>query len=331
MADDRSPTATLLTIVTTLALVAALFGRSAPKPVAAAAPREAGAGAGLRPARPSRGWWTVLKCAFNRFNDDRVMTEAAGVTFYTLLALFPAIATLISIYGLFADPGNVSAQLQSITGVVPSGGMDIIEAQVRALAANGQQTLSYGVVIGVATSLWSANQGIKGLFDALNVVYHEKEKRGYFVRTVLSMCFTLGGILFLVVAMSAIVVVPIVLSFVGFADETAVLLQVARWPVLMAALVLFLSAVYRFGPSRSGARWQWVSWGSVFAAVVWVLASIGFSDYVANFGSYNKTYGSLGAVIGFMTWIWISAIIVLIGAELNAELEEPSSPDAAAW
>ncbi len=320
MGEERSTSTVLLTVLAAVALLSTVYGRSTPKPARLA---DDGPAAALRRIQAShRGPWSVLLGAYGRFSDDRIMTEAAGVTFYALLALFPAIAMLISIFGLFADPAAVSAQLQSVSAVVPAGGMQIIEGQVQALAANGRQTLSFGVVLGVLTSLWSANQGIKSVFDALNVVYHEKETRSYLMRTVLSLGFTFGAILFLVLAMLAIVVLPIVMNLVGFADDTTLLLAVARWPVLIVALMLFLSTVYRFGPCRTHARWHWITWGSAFSVLGWVAASLGFSYYVANFGSYNRTYGSLGAVIGFITWIWITAMIVLLGAELNAELEE---------
>ncbi len=276
---------------------------------------------------PRRGWWTVIKRTAVGFNDDRLMTEAAGVTFYSLLALFPALATMVSLFGLVADPTTVNDQLQQLNGVVPGGGLDLITSQVKALTANGTQALGLGVLIGLLTSLWSANQGMKAVFDALNVVYHEKEKRSYLRRTLVSLCFTLGGIVFVLCAMAAVIVVPIVLNDLGFGTWTADIVAAARWPGLMVLLGLFLAFVYRYGPSRERARWQWVSWGSVFSSITWLLASLLFSYYVANFGSYNKTYGSLGAAIGFMTWIWISALIILLGGELNAELEQQTTVD----
>ena len=277
---------------------------------------------------PARGWWDVLKRVYAGFNDDRLMTEAAGVTFYTLLAIFPALATLVSLYGLVSDPGTVNDQLASLRGVVPGGGLDIITQQVKSLTANPKQALGFAFAIGLLTSMWSSNQGIKGLFDALNVVYHEKEKRSFVRRTWITLCFTLSAIVFIVVAMSAIVVVPIILNFFGLGDSSAALIALARWPLLLVVLVVFLSAIYKFGPSRRQAKWRWVTSGSVFAALTWVVASVGFSYYVANFGSYNKTYGSLGAAVGFMTWIWISSIIVLLGGELNAELEQQTHKDS---
>ncbi len=276
---------------------------------------------------PRRGWWTVLKRTAVGFLDDRLMTEAAGVTFYTLLALFPALATLVSLFGLVADPNTVNDQLQQLNGVVPGGGLDLITQEVKSLTSNGSQTLGLGVLIGLVTSLWTANQGIKALFDALNVVYHERERRGYFRLTLVSLCFTLSAIVFILLAMAAVIVVPIVLNFLGFGSWTANIIAAARWPGLMVLLGLFLACVFRYGPSREQARWQWVSWGSVFSSITWLLASLGFSYYVANFGSYNKTYGSLGAIIGFITWIWISVMIVLLGGELNAELEQQTERD----
>jgi membrane protein len=276
--------------------------------------------------RQAKGLWHTAKQVATGFSQDRVMAEAAGVTFYVLLALFPAIATLISIYGLFADAGQLSAKLHDLDGVVPDGGIGIIQAQITALTSSPPKALGFGALLGLATSLWSANAGVKAFFDALNVVYHEQEKRGFVKLTLITVTFTIGLIAFILLALGAVVVVPIALNYVGLGSDAAVLLNLLRWPVLTAVLAVALSLLYRFGPSQPRAKLRWVSWGSAFAAVGWLLASLGFSYYVANFGSYNKTYGSLGAVVGFMTWIWVSAMVVLLGAEVNAELERQALP-----
>ena len=276
---------------------------------------------------PVRGWWDIVKRVAAQVSADRLMTEAAGVTFFALLAIFPALAALISLYGLFADPRTVSDHLASLSGLLPGVGMDIIKEQVRALTSGEPKSLGFGVLFGFATSLWSANQGIKAMFDALNVVNDETETRGFLRRTAITLAFTLGGIIFVLLAMTGILVLPAVLAFVGLSGLVELLLRVLRWPLLLAAVTLFLALIYRFGPSRARPKWRWVSWGSAFAAVSWVLGSAAFSWYVANFGSYNKTYGSLGAVVGFMTWIWISTIIVLVGGELNAEMEHQTERD----
>jgi membrane protein len=270
---------------------------------------------------PGRGWWIAIKQTANGFSEDRLMTEAAGCTFYTLLAIFPALASLISLYGLVANPATIAAQIATLEGIVPGGGMDILKDQVASLTSHGSQALGFGLISGVLISLWSANSGIKSLFDALNIVYHEKEQRGFFFRTILSLCFTMGALLFMIVSLASIVVVPIVFNYVGLGSQLPVILAVLRWPLMVVVLTLFLGLIYRFGPSRQHVHWQWVTWGSAFASITWVIASLGFSYYVANFGSYNKTYGSLGAAVGFMTWIWISTMVVLLGGELNAELE----------
>ena len=276
---------------------------------------------------PARGWWQISKRVVTQFSAHRIMTEAAGVTFYALLAIFPALAAMVSLYGLFADPATVSGHLDTVAGFVPGGGMDIITDQVKRVAANGKSTLGFGLALGLATSLWSANAAMKSLFDSLNVVYDEHERRSFVRLTGLSLGLTFGAIIFILLALAAVVALPVALKFVGLGSFADLMLRLGRWPALMVVIILFLAVVYRFGPSRQAARWRWISWGSVFAAVAWVVVSAGFSWYVTNFGSYNKTYGSLGAAVGFMTWIWLSAMVVLIGAELNAETEHQTAAD----
>lgn len=276
---------------------------------------------------PAGGWWRILKRTLNQAMEDRLLTEAAGITFYTLLALFPAIAALVSLYGLVADRATIGEHLSMLSGVIPGGGMELIEEQVKRLASNPETALGIGALVGLGVSLWSANQATKALFDALNVVYEEEEKRGIVEFTLVTLAFTLGFILFAVIAMTGVVVLPVVLNFLGLGTALDWLLRLARWPVLLAMVALVLACLYRWGPSRAQAKWRWVSWGSAVATLLWLLVSIGFSWYVANFGSYNETYGSLGAVIGFMTWIWLSAAVVLLGGELNAEMEHQTARD----
>lgn len=266
-------------------------------------------------------FWPVLRHAASGFMDDRVMAEAAGVTFYAMLALFPAIAALISLYGLVADPSKLYMQLQNLGGVIPGGGIDLITDQMKSLTQNGRQALGTGFAVGLATSLWSANAGIKALFDALNVVWHERETRSYIRLTALCFCFTFGLIIFLILALFAVVVIPVVLGEVGLGTYTKALINIARWPIMLLAMSFALSVAYHYGPNRKQHRWKLFTWGGATAALLWVIASLGFSYYVANFGSYNKTYGSLGAAMGFMTWIWVSAMVVLFGAEINAGIE----------
>ncbi len=276
---------------------------------------------------PARGWWQILKRTVFQAGEDRLLTEAAGVTFYTLLALFPAIAALVSVYGLFADRAAIGQHLEMLSGVIPGGGMELIEEQVRRLNSQPEQALGFGAILGLVLSLWSANQATKAVFDALNVVYEEKEKRSFIKLTAVTLLFTLGGVVFALLAVGAVVVLPVVLNLIWLGAAAEWVLHLARWPILLAAVAFMLACIYRFGPSRARARWRWVTWGSAVASVLWLLVSLGFSYYVANFGSYNETYGSLGAVVGFMTWIWISSAVVLLGGELNAEMEHQTARD----
>src|SRR5918997_3101544 len=277
---------------------------------------------------PTLGWKDILWRTYEEFGNDRVMSVAAGVTFYALLALFPAIAALVSIYGLFADPATIEGHLGTLSGVLPGGATEIIGEQVRRIAGQGGGTLGFSFVIGLAISLWSANAGMKAIIDALNIVYEEEEKRGFIALNLQSLAFTLGAILFVILALGGIVVLPILLDFVGLGGTAETLLSLARWPVLLVVVVTGLAVIYRYGPSRDKAEWKWVTPGGLVAAVLWLVGSVLFSWYVANFGSYNETYGSLGGVIGFLTWIWISTMVVLIGAEMNAEIEHQTAKDS---
>jgi membrane protein len=276
---------------------------------------------------PAQGWKDVLWRTYEEFGNDRVMSVAAGVTYYALLAVFPAIAALVSIYGLFADPATIEQHLAALSGVMPGGALDIIREQVTRIASQGGGTLGFGFVFGLLISLWSANAGMKAVFDALNIVYDEDEKRSFVMLNLQSLTFTLCAIGFVILAIGGIVVLPIVLDFVGLGSGTQWLLAIVRWPVLLAGVVLGLALLYRYGPSRDKAEWKWVTPGGLVAAVLWLGGSMLFSWYVANFGSYNETYGSLGAVIGFMTWIWLSTTVVLLGAEINAETEHQTAQD----
>jgi membrane protein len=203
----------------------------------------------------------------------------------------------------------------------------VAREQLTRVATKGDRTLGFTFAIGLVISLWSANAAMKSLFDTLNIVYGEQEKRGFFRLNAMSLGFTIGAILFVLAALGGVVVVPVVLQYVGLSNATDLLIRIGRWPVLFVALALAISCIYRFGPSRKAPRWTWITWGSAAAALLWLAASGLFSFYAASFGSFNQTYGSLGAAIGFMTWLWISAIVILLGAELNAEMEHQTARD----
>jgi membrane protein len=270
---------------------------------------------------PAQGWKDILLRVYHGISEDRILLVAAGVTFYLLLSIFPGIAALFSIYGLFADPADIAGHLDALANVAPSGALDVLREEMTRLASNGGTTLGLGFLVSLAVSLWTTNSGVSAIFDALNIVYEEKEKRGLVRFYLTTLTFTLASIGFIILTISVVVLLPVVLNFIPLPGGTDPLVKIARWPILFVLTALALAALYRYGPSRGEARWRWITWGSAFATVVWIAASVLFSWYVASFGSYNKTYGSLGAIIGFMTWIWISIIVVLVGAKLDAEME----------
>lgn len=277
---------------------------------------------------PARGWKDILWRVLWEISDDRILSTSGGVAFFALLAVFPAIATIVSLYGLFADSGTIRGHLSLLAGILPDGVLELLGEQISLISTQGSDTLSVAFVVGFLVALWSANSGVAALFDALNVVYGEKEKRSLVRFYATTFLLTLGMIGFTILAISAVVVAPVVLTFMGFVTPAEWFLAILRWPVLLVVVGVWLAAIYRYGPSRRNPKWRWVNWGSAAAAVLWLAASMLFSWYVANFDSYNKTYGSLGAGVGFMMWIWLSVVIVLLGAELNAETEHQTARDS---
>ena len=274
---------------------------------------------------PAQGWKDILLRVFHGISEDRILLVAAGVTFYLLLSIFPGIAALFSIYGLFANPADIAGHLDELANVAPSGALDVLREEMTRLASNGGTTLGVSFLVSLAVSLWTTKSGVSAVFDALNIVYGEKEKRGLIRFYLTTLSFTLASIVFILLTIAVVVLLPVVLNFIPLPGGTDLLVKVARWPILFVLTALALAALYRYGPSRAEARWRWITWGSAFATVVWIAASVLFSWYVASFGSYNKTYGSLGAIIGFMTWIWISIIVVLVGAKIDAEMEHQTA------
>jgi membrane protein len=277
---------------------------------------------------PAKGWNDIAWRLYREVQDDRVLLVAAGVTFYGLLALFPATAALVSLYGLFADAATINEHFRLLAGFLPDGALEVIGDQVRRIAAQGQGTLGLAFLITLVLSLWGANAGTKSIFDALNIIYEEREKRGFLKLTLWSLVFTAGAITLALIASASVVAVPIVLGLLGIPQESGPgLLALLRWPLLYLLILVALACLYRYGPSRTHPQWRWVTWGSAVAGAIWIAGSLAFSWYVANFGNYNATYGSLGAVIGFMIWMWLSTTIVLLGAEINAEMEHQTARD----
>jgi membrane protein len=323
-------------ILLSAALVAVgVFGRQRSAPILAKGDGGSGAARpGEPPQTPSqsagRGWQDLLLSIYRGISEDRILLVAAGVAFYAILALFPGIGAIVSIYGLFADPSTILAHLDTLSGFAPGGAVEVLREQLTRLAHQDRTALGFGFALGLVIALWSANAGVSALFDALNAVYEAKERRNLVKFYAVTLGFTAGAVVLVLLSLAALVALPLALDHLPNPGVSAVLLKIIRWPILLAVVALALSVIYRYGPGRSTPQWRWITWGSAFAAITWLAASALFSWYVANFGSYNKTYGSLGAIIGFMTWMWVSIIVVLVGAKLDAELERRSGRNAGA-
>ena len=274
---------------------------------------------------PMTGWRDIVWRTWLEVNADKLPTVAAGVTFYTLLAIFPAVGAFVSLYGLCADVGAVREQLNDLAAFVPRDVLKLVGDQMMQLATRQDAGLSAALAVSVLLSLWTANAGIAALFDGLNVAYDETERRNFLVRRVTTYVFTAALVLFATVVTAVLVAVPIYLRQFGLIDSW---LAPFRWVVLTVLAACAFAVLYRFGPSRERARWRWVRWGAALAAVAWIGGSLGFSWYVNHIAHYDATYGSLGAAVGFMMWIWFSVMVVLIGAELNAEIEHQTALDS---
>jgi membrane protein len=268
-----------------------------------------------------RGWREVMRILYGHVSEHRITAIAAGVTYFALLAMFPFIGTIVAVYGLFGDSATLSSHMGQLASFLPGGAIEVVGDQLKRAAEGGKATLGFAFLVSTAISLWSANAGVKALFDALNIVYDAKETRGFVFLNAVSLAFTAGTAAFLLLALALVIVLPAVFGHLGLEARTEWIVAIIRWPLLLLAIIVGLAFVYRFGPCREKAQWHWITVGSAVTAIIWISFSMAFSYYAANFGSYNNTYGSLGAMIGFMTWMWLSAMVVLVGAEIDAVLE----------
>jgi membrane protein len=294
--------------------------------------RAAEAGRGRRADAPTqipwRGWKDILVRTYYEIQNDRLLALAAGVAFYSLVALFPAIAAGVSVYALFADAATIGSHLAIAADLVPAGALDMLRDEIARIAAKSDGRLTLGFLLGLGIALWSANAGMKAIFDALNVIYDEDEKRGLVWFNIVSLFFTICAIAGAGLAIALVVVFPLLLAALGLTPLDHPFVGYLRWPVMLVLVLLALAVLYRYGPSRRIAKWRWISAGSVLATLAWLAVSSAFSWYLADFANYNATYGALGAVVGLMMWMWLSAIVVLIGAEINSEIEHQTARDS---
>jgi membrane protein len=276
---------------------------------------------------PKRGWVQVVRRAWKEAKTDNISLIAAGVAFYGFLALFPTLIAAVLIYGLVASPADVQRQVDEVGTALPAEAETLLRDQMQSIASTSNSALGIGLIIAVLGALWSASGGVNGLITAVNIAYDETDTRGFIKLRALSLILTLGAILFFVVAVVLVAVVPAVADAVGLGALGRLLTELLRWVLLIGAVLVALALLYRLAPARDAPRFQWVSIGSIVATVIWVVASLAFSLYVDNFGSYGKTYGSLAGVVVLLLWLYVSAFIVLLGAEINAEAEQQTERD----
>jgi membrane protein len=276
---------------------------------------------------PAKGWWDIATRVRKEMTEDNIDIIASGLALYALLAVFPALAAAVSIYGLFASPDDVASHLQQVAAALPEDATRILQEQLGKLSQNTQDTLSVGIAIGIAVALWSARKGMVALMKVTNVAYDEDESRGFFKQLFVSLAFTIGAVIGFLAVLLLGVAVPFVLSLLPLGPAAEFVLLAVRWLLLFGVAVLGLAIVYRFAPDRNKAQWRWITPGSFIAAVLWLIGSVLFALYVRNWGSYGETYGALGGVVVMLMWFYLSGYIIILGAEINAEMERQTKRD----
>ncbi|MFG6518307.1 YihY/virulence factor BrkB family protein [Sulfitobacter sp. 1A13496] len=277
---------------------------------------------------PAPGWKDILLRVKDEIAADHVSLVAAGVAFYALLAIFPAVTALMALAGLVMEPAQVTAKLESLTNLIPEEAANIILGQAVAVTGSEETGLGWAFLIGLALALYSASKGVGSLMEGLNVAYDEDETRGFVSKLIWTLGLTLMLIGVLLLGLAATLAVPAVVAFLALPDWVETLLTYGSWVLLAALTALALAVLYRYGPARDDAEWKWLTPGSIIACILWIVASIGFSIYVSNFGSYNESFGSMAGAIILLMWLWISAFIVLLGAEFNSEMEAQTRKDS---
>lgn len=274
-----------------------------------------------------RGYGDVAARLKRDIKRDDVSLLAAGVAFYALLALVPALVAFVSVYGLVADPADIRRNVDDVLAAAPTEVQELVRSQLASIVESSPSGLRLGALVGIAVALWSASSGVKNMMTAINRAYHEEETRGFLRLRGTAILLTVGLLVLGIVGLGGLVIAPQTLSSSGGQGAVRDVLMIARWPVAAVVVITALALLYRFAPDRDWPRWNWASAGAIVATLVWLAASIGFSIYTANFGKYNETYGALGAVVVVMLWLYIGAFAVIAGAELNGELERQTARD----
>jgi membrane protein len=279
---------------------------------------------------PKAGWRDILARVWSAVSKDNVSLLSEGLSMYALLAVFPSLAAAVSIYGLFASPASVIQDMNAFAGILPPGAWEIFSKQLQEVARHTGSTLSATAAVALLLSLWSARSGMASLITATNVAYSEPERRGFIHVSLISLAFTAGGIVAFLIMVLLGVAVPLTVKVLGLSAGTEWVVGIVRWVLLWLVAIVGLAVIYRYAPARERPRWHWVTWGSVIASTFWLLGSVLFAIYVRTFGSYGQTYGALGGVIVLLMWFYVSSFTIVVGAEINAEMERQTREDTTA-
>jgi membrane protein len=277
---------------------------------------------------PPRGWFEVTKRVKDEAKADNISLLSGGVAFFAVLAVVPLLVAVLALWGIFASPSDATRLIRDVASGLPDSALRLVTQQLRSIANRSNSGLGLTAIISLVIACWSASSGTKHLIEAVNVAYDEEEGRGFVKVRALALGLTLGAILFLLVAIALIAVVPSALSDAGVPDAVRVAIEIAIWPVLAVMMVFGLAVLYRLAPDRDDPKWRWASWGAVIATALWLVGSAAFALYASNFGSYDQTYGSLGGVVVLLLWLYITALVVVLGAEINAALETQTARDS---
>ncbi|MCB1330401.1 MAG: YihY/virulence factor BrkB family protein [Maritimibacter sp.] len=276
---------------------------------------------------PWRGWKDILLRTWTQSTHDHIGLVSAGVAFYGLLALFPAITALIAVAGLVLAPDQITEQLSMLSTLMPEGAATIILDQARAVTGSDGGGLTVAALLGVGIALWSTSRGVGSLVEGINIAYDERETRSLLTLTATRLGLTLFLVVGFAAGLASTIVIPGILGFVALGASAEMLIEALRWIVLVAMTVVGLAVLYRYAPDRARARWRWLTPGAVLATLLWVAASFGFALYVQNFASYQESFGTLAGVIILLMWLWLSSYVILLGAELDAETEAQTRVD----
>ena len=276
------------------------------------------------------GWKTILIEVKNEISADNVGIVSAGVAFYGFLAIFPAIMALMSIYGLATDPQQIEQQLSQLAVMMPDQAFSLLKQRVEIFLSTPGTTLGWGTAIGILFSIWSSNKGTKSLFEGIDIAYDTIERRSFIRQIAMASIFTICGTVLILLSLAFIVLFPVFMHKLGLPEDTEKIIAILRWIVLAIIVTLFLCVIYQYAPTRKRPHIKWVLTGAIFSTVVWLLASWGFSFYVSNYGNYGEVYGSISAVVVLMLWLYITCFIILLGAEINSEIDDYVHPDAIA-